>query len=381
MLDLGLHALPDFDKTEPDWEYAPLRLVRCRECGLVQLQHEVDRDRLFRNYWYRSGTSETMRTELENVAGAAMEFLGDGDSVLDIGSNDGTLLAHFGNEIDKIGIDPSNRLDLQFQPDGWAKRWVWCPGYFSADMPFPRPVKVITSIAMFYSVSDPQQFVADIAKVLAPDGVWIVQMNDLFSLMHNVAYDIIGHEHIAIYGFPAFNSVLSRHGLEVFKEEHREINGGSVRYYVGHKDRYVQQDQPQKAPWRASTPIYMSHFAQNIHAATSDLYRMVTELAGQGTRIHILGASTRGSTIIQAAGLDERWIDMASDRDPNKHGFLFPGTQIPIVSEEVSRNAQPDVYLVLPYSYIDQLKVREAKFLARGGKMIVPVPAPTIVEA
>lgn len=376
VLDLGTQALPDFSHPVGDfaaWERAPLALAQCQACGLHQLTHTVAREKLFSQYWYRSSTAETMRRALDEVAsaGRAAAGLGVNDVVLDIGSNDGYLLDNFRRHT-TIGFEPSR---VPFQ-DTFALPDITVNAPFNAAdyHTMAQRAKLVFSVAMFYSVEDPDTFVRDVASVLADDGVWVLQMNDLIALADGLAYDIIGHEHVCVWSLRALEPLLARHGLYVDRVERLPVNGGTARFLVRHGVRRAAPDPSlimyQLDEERVNARRWPEWCAQLI----GHLREGVMQLHQQGARVHIYGASTRGATIIQSAMLDSPLIEAAADRLPSKHGMLMPGTTIPIVSDEVSRAMDPDFYLALPYSYIDQFREREHAFLARGGRFLIPVP-------
>ena len=369
VLDLGMHPLPDFGKKSPVWSYAPLNLVQCVDCLLVQLKHTVDREKLFSNYWYRSGMSETMRAALLEVARKAKPFLYDGAVSLDIGSNDGTLMSLMRGEC--VGFEPSS---IGEGTDA-IHDYFNAPRYFDLGIP---SAEVITSIAMFYSVGEPEQFVSDIAAVLAADGVWINQMNDLTAMVENNAYDIIGHEHTCVWSLEALDPLLARHGLEVFRVERIDLNGGSIRIYAQHKGtRPVEASVLQQRAIEAK--LNVARFGDHVREATAKLHDMARRIQRDGQRLYIYGASTRGVTIVHAAQLDEVLVSAAAERDESKVGMLFPGTRIPIVSERDAHIAAPDYFLALPYSYLPQFQKRESQWLKWGGRFIVPVPEPRVI--
>lgn len=378
---LGMHALPDFGLTSKhEMAYAPLALVRCSRCALVQLAHTVDRDSLFRRYWYKSGISETMRAALADIAEAALIYgrLTKDDIIVDIGANDGTLLSSIPSDVQRVAFEPSS-----IDPTENAPGCTRVHDYFTADnyqsvKPTKR-AKVITSIAMFYSVEDPDAFVRDVADVLHPSGVWILQMNDLLALVESMAYDIIGHEHVAIWSLHALKRLLDEHGLECFRVERNHVNGGSIRCYIQHKNGGWRKELTVYEQMVAESQLFLPAFARRYAEATLGLRETLSELKESGAIIYGYGASTRGCTILQASGINANLITGIADRDPSKHGFLMPGTDIPIVSEEEMRKERPDYLLALPYSYMKQFREREADFIKRGGKFIVPLPEVRIV--
>ena len=370
VLDLGMHPLPDFGQKNPVWSYAPLNLVQCEKCSLVQLRHTVEREMLFTNYWYRSSTSETMRDALLHVARAANKFIEEADCVLDIGSNDGMLLSMLSGRT--MGFEPS---DIG---DGTGA----VHGFFNADDYFAfrtERAKVITSIAMFYSVGDPETFVEDIARVLAPDGVWINQMNDLSAMVENNAYDIIGHEHTCVWSLEALEALLDRKDLEVFRVERVNINGGSVRIYVQHQGGKHPIEDSVGMQRGIEANLDVPAFGDHVRLASEKLHDLFRSIKKEGLVAYIYGASTRGVTIVHTSHLDEVLVQGAAERDESKVGMLFPGTRIPIVSERDARIAGPDYMLALPYSYLAQFQKRESQWIKWGGRFIVPVPEPRVI--
>lgn len=375
LIVLGQHPLPDFSQTEPNWEYAPLTLVQCGSCTLIQLKHTVDRTKLFTNYWYKSGLSETMVAALQEVAEKAQEFAGEGHTVVDIGSNDGTFLDAL-EGMTKVGFEPS---DIPPASDKGFK--ITVHDFFTAEafehLNVPS-AKLVTSIAMFYSVEDPSKFVEDVAKILLPGGVWINQMNDLTALFNGNAYDIIGHEHTCVWSLHALEFLLARYGLEVFRVERIPLNGGTGRFYIQHKGARPVEKSVAEQEVREKY-LNMNVFANAIDEAADRLHAMMRRIHKEGGKVYIYGASTRGVTVVHAASLDETLIQGAAERDESKVGRLFPGTRIPIVSERDMRIAAPDYLLALPYSYLHQFQKREREWQRNGGRWIVPIPYPRIL--
>jgi len=218
---------------------APLELVRCKNeaCGLVQLRHTVNRDLLYREYWYQSGINQSMRDALMDVAVSATQAvkLNAGDIVVDIGSNDGTLIRHFHTlkgDLRIIGFEPAKNLALSPQ-DGAREIINDYFNYKDFALRFPNEkAKVVTSIAMFYDLDNPNVFVRDVKRVLANDGIWVIQMNCLERMLDQNAFDVISHEHLEYYSVSVLDYLVGKHGFEVDHVEFNEVNGGSMRAYV-----------------------------------------------------------------------------------------------------------------------------------------------------
>ena len=258
VLDLGDLYVSDFiSPGDPDGTKAPLELVLCRRCRLLQLRHTVPAETMYRNYWYRSGTNQTMRVALADIANKAETLirLKEGDAVVDIGCNDGTLLASYRTGgIRKIGFDPAQNL-AAFSRKIADKLVV---GFFDREtfrndpqLAGCRP-EIVTSIAMFYDLEDPNRFVSDVKDVMDPEGLWIVQMSYLPLMLKTNEFGNICHEHLEYYSLTSFEYLLDRHGFEVVDVELNDINGGSIRAYI--RNREADPDQFADATYRDLAP-------------------------------------------------------------------------------------------------------------------------------
>lgn len=396
ILSLGEHYVSDFPSPgESDGVKAPLELVLCGQCQLVQLKHTVPADTMYRNYWYRSGTNQTMRDALADIAhkGEQLIKLQPGDDVLDIGCNDGTLLSAYRTErLCKIGFDPAQNL-AEFSR---AVATKVVSTFFSAeafrgdaDLRAKRP-KIVTSIAMFYDLEDPNAFVADIKAVMHPDGLWMVQMSHLPLMLRTNELGNVCHEHLEYYSFHAFEYLLSRHDLEVVDVELNDINGGSIRTYIRQRsadpaafgdatyrrlaaERVAAMRQDESTMGLDGVQPYKD-FAFRVERIKNDVVRFIQEQRRQGKTIYVYGASTKGNTLLQYFGLDHTMITAAAERNPTKWGKVTVGTHIPIVSEAEARAAKPDFFLVLPWHFVDEFQARERDYLMAGGRFILPAP-------
>ncbi|HEX2060165.1 MAG TPA: class I SAM-dependent methyltransferase, partial [Thermoanaerobaculia bacterium] len=241
VLSLGEQYVSDFPKPEDgDGTAAPLDLVLCRRCRLLQLRHTVPGEVMYRNYWYRSGTNQTMRDALADIAHKAetLIHLKEGDVVLDIGCNDGTLLASYETGgITRVGVDPAQNLAQHSRKI--ADHVI--VGYFDREtieadetVRDLRP-KIVTSIAMFYDLENPRKFLRDIKHVMDPEGLWIVQMSWLPLMLREHELGNICHEHLEYYSLQSFEYLLRLEDFEVVDVEVNSVNGGSLRAYIRNK--------------------------------------------------------------------------------------------------------------------------------------------------
>src|SRR3989441_12478695 len=382
ILSLGNQYVSDFVSSDGNSPQAPLELVRCKDCGLVQLRHTFSRGRLYRHYWYKSGISPTMRNALSDLVMRACDIAkpNSGDIVVDIGCNDGTLLRSYKTPgLVLVGFEPAENLVPEAKK---GTDWIF-NDFFSAKtfkQKFDgKKAWIVTSIAMFYDLEDPNSFVEDVADILAPNGIWVVQQNYLATMLEQNGFDNIGHEHLEYYTLETVQSLLKKHGLEVFDAETNNVNGGSFRTFICHAGQY---------PIRGTVPDMKKHesrlglnkhqtyelFAEHIQKMRAQARDFIAKEVKSGKTVYVYGASNRGNTILQYYGLDHTLIKKATDANPEKWGRKTAGTLIPIVPKEEARNDGPDYFLVLPHHFLEEIKREETQYLKSGGKLIVPLP-------
>lgn len=245
--------------------------------------------------------------------------------------------------------------------------------------------KLIFSIAMFYDLEDPHQFVGDVANLLARSGVWIIQQAYLPDMLDASGYDNIGHEHLEYYALGPLEALLAGHGLEVFHVEHRAINGGSFRTYVGWKGVHpttqaVDKMRLLEVPLLMHAAAIWAKFSVTVSARIEELREGLAMLHNIGQTVDVYGASTKGATLLQTCGIDVRTIRQAWERSPEKYGRYYSVTGIPIVPEAEGRADPPAALLVLPWSFKESFVGREAAYLAAGGKLIFPLPTVDVVS-
>jgi SAM-dependent methyltransferase len=400
VLSLGSLYVSDFigEGEQKNLEKYPLDLVLCNEksggCGLLQLRHTVSNEILYRNYWYHSGTNQTMTDELYDIVKNAQELVdvAKDDLVIDIGCNDGTLLGAYGTSVKRVGFEPAHNLvpvaalnadrvigDF-FNFDAWNREF---PG---------KRAKIITAIAMFYDLDEPNKFVADAAKCLEPEGAFIIQMSYLPSMLLQSAFDNICHEHLEYYSLLSLENLLKRHGLEVFDVELNDVNGGSFRIFIRHRDagksikvkpgakERVEKLRADEDAMGLNDRKPYEDFVRSVQELKKKTVDFVKGEAAKGRKIYVYGASTKGNTLLQFCNLDASLIPFAAERSQYKWGKKTVGSLIPIISEEQARSEKPDYFMVLPWHFLKEFREREKKFLEGGGKFIVPLPELKIIE-
>ncbi len=389
ILSLGNQYVSDFVTSRGKNPLAPLELVRCSSCGLVQLRHTFPRNSLYRHYWYRSGISGTMRAALSNIVSQTCEVVKPtaGDLVLDIGCNDGTLLRSYPNlGLYRVGFEPAENLvpDARKGTDLIFNEFF---GYRVFKQRFGESkAKIITSIAMFYDLEAPNEFVSDVAKCLDSAGVWVIQQNYLVTMLEQNGFDNIGHEHLEYYSLDTLTKLLHGHGLEVFRVQTNDVNGGSFRTYVCHKGDYPIEDnvnemREREAELFSDNPAIYLRFASSIRRVRSKVKKFVSEQVNLGKTVYVYGASNRGNTILQYCGLDHRLVGKAVDANSEKWGRKTVGTRIPIISKAEGRKDRPDYFLILPHHFLDEIIREEKTYIDSGGKFIVPLPEFRVISS
>ena len=382
-------------RQQPPLRKVPTSLVRCdpmrdeKACGLLQMEFTVPPEVLYSVYWYRSGTNATMRGHLAGIAEEATALLGKPTGrVLDIGCNDGTLLSAFPKAYTKIGIDPS---DLAREvPEGIKVVRELFPSEELMSVLNGAQLDVVTSIAMFYDLEDPIAFGRAVKKVLAPEGLWCIEMSYMPTMLKMTSYDTICHEHLEYYSLAVLEHILREAGMRLVNVSLNASNGGSIRVWATHannvgyrRDEFtnnIRKLRQEEFDLQLDTDKPYRHFQERVNVHGEQLSALLKKLRGEGKRVHVYGASTKGNTILQWCGVDNRLVDVCAERNPDKYGARTLGTDIPIVSEEESRAAKPDYYLVLPWHFREEFLQREKATMAAGVGMIFPLPEIEVVR-
>lgn len=394
VLGVGEQALTGIFPKSRDTEVpgGPLELVKCGDCGLVQLAHNYDLATLYGdNYGYRSGLNQSMVRHLHGKVKKieSQVSLKAGDLVIDIGSNDSTLLRGYSvSGLRKLGMDPTGEKFRKYYPDDAEL----IPDFFSAaavkKLVGDQKARVVTSIAMFYDLERPLDFVSDILEALAEDGLWVFEQSYLPAMVATHSYDTICHEHLEYYTLKQIQYFTSRLGLKIIDVEFNDANGGSFSVTVARESAsYPGADdvvaraiaEEEEAGYDTTKPF--DDFRSVMTAHRRALRALLRDLKGQGKSVLGYGASTKGNVLLQYCGIDEELLPYIAEVNEDKFGAFTPGTKIPIISELEAREMRPDYFLVLPWHFRDNIVAKEAEFLAQGGSLIFPLPALEVVSS
>ena len=354
---------------------APLNLIYCNNCKLLQLEHSAPQEIMYKKfYWYRSGVTNTMKVALKDIflKIKKMSLLEKGDTILDIGANDGTLLKYFKNSgFTTIGCEPAKNLTKELKINSnYIINDFWKFKYLKniLDKYRLKKPKVITAIGMFYDLENPSKFISDAAKSLDDDGIFVAQLMCLNSMIKQNDLGNVCHEHLEFYSYRTLKFLFENNGFKIMKIEENEINGGSYRIFC-------KKNIKKSIVYKEKTSLNdIKKFVKRVKENKKKCLNFLEKCQIKGENVFIYGASTKGNTLLQYYGINSKMISYAAERSPEKWGKFTIGTGIKIISEKKARNLNPNYFFVMPYGFIKEFIVREKKWLRNGGKFILPYP-------
>jgi NDP-4-keto-2,6-dideoxyhexose 3-C-methyltransferase len=369
----------------------PLAVVKCMDgCGLLQLRHTYEPTEMYgAEYGYRSALNASMVRHLAAKVKSLLERtpLEAGDVVLDIGSNDGTTLAQYPESATLIGIDPSAAKFARY----YRPHIKVVPEFFSAAELLRasggRRARIITSIAMFYDLDRPLDFVRDVHESLVDGGVWHFEQSYLPSMLAAGSYDTICHEHVEYYALEQIRWMLDRVGFSIADVTLNDVNGGSFAVTALKCAPGAASHAPVVAEMLAEerrlgldTLAPYERFAAAARRHRDELRALLVGLKKEGQTVFGMGASTKGNVLLQYCGIDAELLPCIAEVNEDKFGCFTPGTGIPIVSEAEASARNPDVYLVLPWHFRKNILARAAPLFAHGAKLLFPLPEIDLVS-
>ena len=361
----------------------PLDLVMCRKCKLVQLNHNYDLNYLYGpDYGYRTGINRTMNVHVKNITKILEKKvkLKSGDAVLDIASNDGTLLNYYKTKYITFGIDP---LIKKYRQNYHSIDYK-VPSFFSirkVENITSKKFKVITALAVFYDLENPNLFLSELEKILENEGVILIEFADMLSMIKFNMFDAICHEHLMYLSTKIMFQMVSKNNLRIFDIKYNDINGGSAQYFICKKQSKIKNNFKNISKALKKEKIFglenlitYKKFFKKIEIIKKNLNNIITKAKKKNQTIHGYGASTKGNVLLQYFGITKKHLDFIADRNPRKYNYYTPGTKIKIISEKLSRKLKPSYYLVLPWHFKKEILKREKHLIKRGSKFIFPLP-------
>jgi len=379
-----VNAMPLIGTRPAEQAAYPAELLHCNNCELVQIGLIVDPAILFPpTYPYTSGTTKILR---DNFAQLSREVarrypLKKPDLIVDIGSNDGTLLSNFTEQARVFGIEPTNAGKLAVE-----RGIPTLTSFFNRDAVTKTvaehgKAKIVTATNVFAHIEDIHEIVDCIDNLLSGDGIFISESHYFLSLIETLQYDTIYHEHLRYYSVTALKHLLEMHGFEITFARRIPTHGGSIRVYAARKGKYPADsalEQLLAEEKRSITRETLAQFARAVTQTKLDLLSLLKEIKVNGARIYGIGAPSRASTLINYVGLDNGILDCVLEiKGSYKIGKYVPGTTIPVVDEERLFADQPEYALLLSWHIADELipKLTSRDF---KGRYIIPLPSPRV---
>ncbi len=372
--------------------FGPVSLVKCfgstQACGLLQLKQSYDPAQLYgTNYGYRSGLNRSMVEHLHRRVDHILDMvkIKKGDLVIDIGSNDGTMLSVYPpGEFDLVGFDP---VAVKFK-GFYAPRINLVFDFFSKDILArdfkDKKAKIITSFSMFYDLECPLSFMRGISESLDQEGIWLFEQSYMPLMLKKISFDTICQEHLEYYALKQVKWMADKAGLKIIGVEFNDINGGSFSVtaakstssYPEAADLAWLVEQERLAGLDLLDTYH--EFSKDIEKAKKDLCDFINKVKAEGKKIFGLGASTKGNVILQYCGITDKDIPFIGEVNPEKFAAYTPGTFIPIIPEDDLLAMFPDYLLVLPWHFKDFF-LKSPKF--KNTKLVFPLPEIEVVEA
>ena len=369
--------------------FFPLELVRCGNCELVQINLEINKEVLFPySYPYLSGTTKILMDNFYDLFNEVkrMKLLVKNDLVVDIGSNDGSLLKNFNeNGYNVLGVEPSKAYKEALKKGVKTLNSYFTDSVVSKIIKQNKKAKVVTAANVFAHISNPQKLVKLIKKLLDKNGIFISESHYLPSLIKTLQYDTIYHEHLRYYHVGVLKKLFEKNGLYIFKVKKIPTHGGSIRVYASKsKNVNVQAnvlkilDEEKKAGVCDGSVLY--NFKSKIIISKLELMKLLLQLKKNNHKIYGIGAPSRASTFISYTGIDDGIIDCVLEvGSSHKLNKFMPGTKIPILDEKKLFTDNPSYVLLLSWHISDGL-IRNLKKKGYKGKFIIPLPKPKILK-
>jgi len=393
-LDLGFTPpADDFlsqDRLNDPEMWYPLEVFICNNCSLVQLGYVVPPEILFQNdYPYESSITKTGVKHFHSFAKSVfLRFnLKPNDLVIDIGSNVGVLLQGFKNQGAKVlGIDPALNISEIANKNGIET----INDFFNEDLANKiiktrKKAKIITGTNVFAHINDIKSTVRSIKLLLEKDGIVIIEAPYVVDLIKNLEYDTIYHEHLSYLAIKPLKILFQKFGMEIFDVEKKGIHGGTLRYYISRKNMYpISTNMSKFIKFEEDAVISelktLNNFSISVQKNRENLTWMLKSLKHNGKKIAAVSAPAKGMTLLNYCRIGSDILDFVTEKSTLKIGKYTPGTHIPVVPDAELINQMPDYVLLLAWNFADEIIRNLKEYKDAGGKFIIPIPEPHIIE-
>jgi SAM-dependent methyltransferase len=392
-LELGSMALANSfvaraEADAPEFE-CPLSVTRCGHCGLVQLTHVVPPELMFTNYLYVSSTSRTFREHFAEYAKSVhrRSIKKQGLLAVDVGSNDGLLLSCFENEgMRAVGVEPATNLSTEANRNGRTT----INGFFGSDavtrdLKSRGPVDVITANNVFAHIDDSRAVCESVVEVLDPQGMFVIEFPYLATMLDDMVFDMIYHEHLSYIALTPLRHLLARSGMEIFAVERVSSHGGSLRVFIqkaggGHPigPEVAELLADEQARGLNAQPVY-DDFARRVYQVRDGLTRFVLDARSSGKTVGGYGAAAKSNTLINFCRFGPEQIRYIVDDNPLKQNMLSPGSRIPVVPSSHLREEPVDCLIIFAWNFAREILGKLEDVRQAGMQCVVPLPSPTVL--
>jgi len=367
----------------------PMTLVMCGQCGLAQLPDVVDPEILYRDYIYNTSISLGLVRHFEGYAESVLaRTAAPADSlVVDIGSNDGTLLRAFKSRgMRVLGVDPAREVARKATEAGLETVNAFFDSALADDLRRDHgPAAIVTANNVFANVDDLQDFIDGVGRLLAPGGVFVFETGYFPDLVRDSIIDNIYQEHLSYYSVKPLQKFFPRHGMQLVAVEHEPTKGGSIRGFVqleqaagtlssGMLVNLVQQE----TAGGFDRADELQHFSGRIGALRGNLLALVDDLRSRGCTLAGYGASVGVTTLLYYFNLGDA-LSYLVDDNPVRHGRFTPGHHIPVLPSDALYDRKPDHVLLLAWRYAQPIMSRHVAYRQAGGRFILPLPEIAVV--
>ncbi len=367
----------------------PLDVYICEDCALVQLADAIDPEVLFRHYLYVTGTSETIAAHNVRYARTVADVLslGADDLVVEVASNDGSLLRCFAAlGIRTLGVEPATNIAAIARSHGIETVGDFFNGATGERLRAERgAARAVIGNNVLAHVDDTQDFLRGARALIDGDGLVITEVPYARPMLERLEYDTVYHEHLCYFSVASLKRLCEAVGLTLVRVDEVPVHGGSIRMYAGRAEHYretgadVLRMIEDEHAIGLTSPARWQTFARDVVAQRTALRQMLEQLRADGKSVAAYGAPAKGNTLLNYCGIDTDLVPYTVDRSALKVGTLTPGMHLPVLPVETLLERQPDYVLILAWNFAEEIMRQQQAYRDAGGRFILPIPFPTVV--